>query len=317
MWGSWQMGFMHLDQYVVKHNMTAKAMWKVDDSLVLVASGDFDAQSKSLTNDLENGDGRVRGWSEGLLEDSSDYMNMISEHFYSGRTPWSTQQRIDLVSHVAQVKTMIKKKADQHRELQARMPNLKGKRIPIALDEWNYWHRDVVYGELGCVYDLADALGIAAGIHELYRQADIIPLATYAQTVNVIGCIKTSKTEAEFATTGLVLSLYRDKFGIVPLVVDNNHTPLDISASLDDDSKTLTLSLVNPQEKDVEVALSVIKADLLKEGEMYWITGEKETSFNAPGQTRQVDIQHKSGIKSADTLTVPKLSCTIFRFPLK
>jgi alpha-N-arabinofuranosidase len=317
MWGSWQMGFMHLDQYVVKHNMVAKAMWKVDDSLVLVASGDFDAQSKSLSNNLEEGDDSVRGWSEGLLEDCADNMNMISEHFYSGRTPWSTQGRIDLISHVAQVKTMIKKKADQHRELQAKMPNLKGKRIPIALDEWNYWHRDVVYGELGCVYDLADALGIAAGIHELYRQADMIPLATYAQTVNVIGCIKTSKTEAEFATTGLVLSLYRDKFGIVPLEVDNSYDPLDISASLDDDSKTLTLSIVNPQQKTVDIDLSVLNATLLKNGEVYWITGDKETAHNAPGQPRQVDIHHKTGIKTGKTLSVPELSCAIFRFPLK
>ncbi|MBN2069225.1 MAG: alpha-N-arabinofuranosidase [Opitutales bacterium] len=317
MWGTWQMGFMHLDQYVIKHNMVAKAMWEIDDSLVLVASGDFDAQSKSLSNNLENKGNRVRGWSEGLLEESADYMNMISEHFYCGRLPWNDQPRLDLLSHVAQIKTMIKKKADQHRELQAAMPSLKGKRIPIALDEWNYWHRDAVYGELGCVYDLADALGIAAGIHELYRQADIIPLATYAQTVNVIGCIKTSKTDAEFATTGLVLSLYRDKFGLVPLAVENNHDPLDISAALDDNGKVLTVSVVNPLEKDIPIDLSVLNATLVENGEIYWITGAAETAHNAPGQPRQVDIYHKDGLSPSSSLTVPKLSCAIFRFSLE
>ena len=317
MWGSWQMGYMHLDQYVIKHNMVAKAMWKVDNSLTLVGSGDFDAQSKSLTNNLEDGGNRVRGWSEGLLEDCAENMNLISEHFYCGRLPWNQQQRIDLVSHVAQIKDMIKKKADQHRNLQAKMPNLKGRIIPIALDEWNYWHRDYVYGDLGCVYDLADALGIAAGIHELYRQADMIQIATYAQTVNVIGCIKTSKTEAEFATTGLVLSLYRNKFGTIPLSVDNTHNPLDISAALDNNSKVLTLSIVNPQKKEVKVDLSVLHANLAGNEEMYWITGEKETSHNAPGQERQVDIHHKTNLKTSEALTVPALSCTIFRLPLK
>ena len=53
-----------------------------------------------------------------------------------------------------------------------------------------------VYGELGTKYFLKDALGIAAGLHEYARQSDMIFMANYTQTVNVIGCIKTSKTAA-------------------------------------------------------------------------------------------------------------------------
>ena len=99
----------------------------------------------------------------------------------------------------------IRHKAEGHRALQASLPNLHGRIVPISMDEWNYWHRDYVYGELGCVYDLADGLGVAAGLHEYFRDTDIIHMALYAQTVNVIGCIKTTKTAAEFETTGLVL----------------------------------------------------------------------------------------------------------------
>ena len=76
-----------------------------------------------------------------------------------------------------------------------------------------------VYGELGCVYDLADALGVAAGLHEYFRNSDIIQMAHYAQTVNVIGCIKTTKTDAFFDATALPLMLYRHHFGTIPVEV--------------------------------------------------------------------------------------------------
>ena len=89
----------------------------------------------------------------------------------------------------------------------------KGKDIRIALDEWNYWYGPHVYGELGTRYFLKDGLGIAAGLHEFARHSDMFFMANYAQTVNVIGAIKTTATEAELETTGLVLELYRQHFG--------------------------------------------------------------------------------------------------------
>ena len=121
--------------------------------------------------------------------------------------------KIPIAEHVGLLRDEIRKKATSHRELQAKLGRTPDKFIPIAMDEWNYWHRDYVYGELGCQYDLADALGIAAGLHEYFRNSDIIHMAHYAQTVNVIGCIKTTKTAAFFDTTALPLLLYRREFG--------------------------------------------------------------------------------------------------------
>ena len=45
-------------------------------------------------------------------------------------------------------------------------------------------------------------------------------MANYAQTVNVLGCIKTSKTAAALDTTGLVLMLYRKHFGTLPVAAE-------------------------------------------------------------------------------------------------
>ena len=64
-------------------------------------------------------------------------------------------------------------------------------------------------------------------MHEYYRQSDLIQMAHYAQTVNVIGAIKTTKTQAAFEPTGLVLKLYRQHFGVVPVEVSGSVQPLD------------------------------------------------------------------------------------------
>lgn len=87
------------------------------------------------------------------------------------------------------------------------------------------------YGELGCRYALRDALAIGTGLHEMIRNSDMVFMANYAQTVNVIGCIKTIKTDAAFATTGLALKLYRNHLGSLPVAVSGNVEPLDVAAA--------------------------------------------------------------------------------------
>ena len=142
-------------------------------------------------------------------------MDFMSEHFYCREKP-------SVYEHVRQIPDAIRRKAEAHREYRKTIgEQLKGKNIRIAMDEWNYWYGPHVFGELGTRYFLKDALGIAAGINEYARQSDIVFMANYAQTVNVIGCIKTTKTAAAFATTGLVLKLYRKHFGQIPVEVED------------------------------------------------------------------------------------------------
>ena len=90
--------------------------------------------------------------------------------------------------------TGIRKIADAHRGLSQGHPRAEaGKDIRIALDEWNFWYGGNEYGELGTRYFLQDGLGIAAALHEMFRNSDIFWMANYAQTVNVIGAIKTTQ----------------------------------------------------------------------------------------------------------------------------
>lgn len=200
----------------------------------------------------------------------------------------------------------------QHRELQPTVTQLNGQKMPIAMDEWNYWHRDYQYGELGCVYDLGDALGIASGLHEYFRQSDMIAMANYAQTVNVIGCIKTSRTEAEFATTGLVLKLYREVFGSIPLTMKADTPHYDICAAMTEDRRYLTVGIVNPTSEDLTVKLALDGGLLSSVADHYLLTGPNRASRNQPGFPREVDLSVSRNISVAQGFIVPPLSNSIF-----
>jgi alpha-N-arabinofuranosidase len=312
MFGPWQLGFMQMQHYVLKHNLFADAMWKVDPSLSLTAVGDLTTINKDYDPDQAKSG---KTCTQIMLENCADHMSILSEHFYRGRLPWTKEGQVDLLTHVGELKDSIRQKAEGHRKLQASLPNLKGRLMPITMDEWNYWHREYVYGELGCSYDLADGLGVAEGLHEYYRQSDLIHMAHYAQTVNVIGAIKTTKTQAEIETTGLVLQLYRAKFGQIPLLLPDDFGSRDVAAALTKDGKTLTLSVVNPTAEEVTVNLSASGLALAGPATRWHIAGPDAAAHNAPGQPRAVDIQENAA--TASTLTVPALSCALFALPLK
>ena len=294
MYGRWQLGHIPLIQYVRKHNRFAVAMRKVDPSITLVGVGEIIG---------------FGGWSEGMLKSCADHMEHISEHFYC-------KEKQPIPAHVAQPRERIRIKADAHRALRKKLPELKGKDIRIVLDEWNYWYGPHVYGELGTRYFLKDALGIAAGIHEMARNSDLFLMANYAQTVNVIGCIKTTKTDAAFATTGLVLKLYRQHFGVLPLTVTGVPAPLDAAAALTKDRKALTVAVVNPTMQRRTIQLNASGFTPSGTGTMWLITGANSMVYNEPGRPPQVVIREKT-IDDAAVLTAPPLSVVLYRLPAK
>ena len=313
MFGPWQLGFMQMQHYTLKNNLVVDAMRKADPTVTLTAVGDLETINKDHDPDQAKSG---KPCSRIMLEECAEHMDLLSEHFYRGRLPWTQDPRADLMTHVGMLKDSIRKKAEGHRTLQASLPNLKGRVIPIAMDEWNYWHRDYVYGELGCVYDLADGLGVAAGLHEYFRHSDLIQMAHYAQTVNVIGAIKTTRTAAELETTGLVLQLYRAHFGQIPLKLEQDFAPCDVAAALAKDGKTLTLGVMNPTEGELEIRPSLTGATASGPATRWHITGPAPTAHNTPGQPRVVDIQRTEGGVVSTGLRVPPLSCALFRIPL-
>ncbi len=292
MWGRWQLGYMRLQHYVLKHNWVVDKMREVDPDIVPIASGN------------------AGSWSEGLLKNCADHIDLIAEHFYC-------REKSGVIEHTSQIADNIKQKVEFHKELRGKLDSLKGKDIKIAMTEWNYWYGPHVFGELGTRYFHKDGLGIAKGLHEYFRHSDIIFLANYAQTVNVIGCIKASKTAAAFETTGLVLKLYRNNFGTLPVTVTGDTAPIDVSAALTEDHKVLTIGVVNPTEQERELAMDLKGAQLTGTGTLGLIAHSDPMAYNELGKEPNVVIVEKPVSGISNTLSIPPLSISLYKLAVQ
>jgi alpha-N-arabinofuranosidase len=293
MYGNWQLGHMPLSDYVRKHTQFAVAMKTVDPAIKIVAVG------------------AVGRWDETMLAEASNHMDYLSEHFYVGEKP-------GLLSHVAQAPAEVRRIAEAHRKYRQTILSLKLKEVPVALDEWNYWYGPDLYGEIGVRYFLKDALGVAAAFNEYARQSDIYFMANYAQTVNVIGAIKTSKTAAAFDTTGLVLKLYRTHFGTIPVAVEGRAEPLDVMACWRDEAKkVMTVSIVNPTKTAQTIKLDFGRLGLGKTAKLYLIAGADPQLYNEPGQPPAVAIEEQEGAPFGKKVTVPAISVSLYEIAVK
>jgi len=287
MYGDWQLGHMPLAAYVAKHREVVDAMRAVDPKVEPVAVG------------------AVGDWNRTMLAEAPAHMSLISEHLY-----W--QDKPDVREHVAQVPGKIREIAEAHRAYRRELPALADRDIKVALDEWNYWYGPYEYGELGTRYFLKDALGIAAGLHELFRDSDVFQMANYAQTVNVIGAIKTTGHAAELEPTGLALALYRRHFGTLPVRVTGAPAPLDVAAAWTADRTALTVAVVNPDPARAQaLALDVAGARLTGRGQRFVLTGSGARASNAPGRPRGVTVQETAISGSLQPVDVAPLSVTM------
>ena len=292
MFGRWQLGYMQLNHYVLKHNQVEEKMRQVDPTIKTV------------------GVGNVGDWTKGMLTSCADNMDIVSEHFYN-------QGRGDVVAHVRQIPNNVKRIADAHRQYRKELGSLKGKDIRVALDEWNYWYGPHVYGELGTRYFLKDALGIAAGLHEYFRNSDIYIMANYAQTVNVIGCIKTTKTDAGFATTALPLMLYRKEFGTIPVKVGDVDNDLDVTAALTKDKRSLTVAVVNPTWNTCKLTLDLSGKKLSGKAKTWIIAGDNPLMYNTPGEEEKVSIKEADATDLSKEVTLKPLSITMYKVSVR
>jgi alpha-N-arabinofuranosidase len=291
MFGKWQLGHMSLSHYVQKHNLFANVMRGIDPDIKLIAVG------------------AVGEWSEAMLANCANHTDLISEHFYR-------QAQNDVLQHVRQVPEAIRRIVAAHKDYRENVDALKGKDIHVAIDEWNYWYGEHVYGELGTRCFMKDALGIAAGLHEMIRNSDLVFMANYAQTVNVLGAVKTTKTAAAFEATGLVLKLYRHRFGTVPVQVTCNAHPLDVVAALTGNTEALVIAIVNPTEHPYTLSLESKGAQVAGQATRWVIAHHDPTAYNEPGKEPQVVIDERRVSRFNGKFRLPPYSVSVHEFPI-
>lgn len=262
MYGSWQHGVVPLKQYVRRHNVFARAMKKVDSNIKLVAVG-------------SSGE-----WSKGMLTHCSDTMDLLSEHFYCPPDP-------DVLTHVRNMRDAVRGKANAHLKACKEILKAEYAGIPIALDEWNYAWNDFkhVYGDYGIQYSWRYGLGAAAGLCELVKWPRVFAMANWAQTVNVLGLVKTTQRSAAFEPTALPFLLFRHQFGGLKVKTEYATEPLEAAASISTDRSMLSLAVVNPTDAWRRLAVQVEGSTTTGESEVFVVAHPDPEACNLPGVT--------------------------------
>ena len=291
MFGDWQLGHMPLAEYVKKHNRVVEAMRKVDAGVQPI------------------GVGAMGQWSEQMLTQCADFMRLISEHSY-----W--QNKPDLAAHVAQIPAQIKKVADAHREYRRKYRPSPARTSASPWTSGTIGMVPTISASSACVTSCRTASGSPPDLHEFFRNSDIYFMANYAQTVNVIGAIKTTPVSAEMETTGLVLELYRRRFGVTPVEVTGAPAPLDVAAAWTADKSALTIAVVNPTEQAQSIDLALKGAELTGKGMSWTIAGPNRFAHNEPGKPRVVDIRQEP-FGGGSQLQVPALGVAVFELSVR
>ena len=219
-------------------------------------------------------------------------------------------------------------KYEHYQEYLKRIPGLKAKPVPISLDEWAY------IGAPPNSYKVVPAYAWA--FHEMFRHSDLYQLGAFTFATAMI---TEDRTDAVLSPTGLLFKMYREHFGTIPVEVSGNSPqpkpiypaggdqpavnpgsntyPLDVSAALSEDRKTLTFAVLNPSDSEQQLKLSIAGAKLASQGHLWRMAPSSVDATITLGQKPGVEIQEQVLTSAPETMSVPPFSVNIYSFPVK
>ncbi len=340
MYGEWQLGHMYIDHFVIKHNMFAEAMKKVDPSIELVASGAtvFEASTTArdhrlpLPSRLPYEYGSISDWSGNLLAHCSENFNYLSEHLYPVLDSYFDVDAQRFVrtddpveDQIRRLPNRVRATVEAYDEYMRRMPELKDKHIKIAIDEWAGGHGGFMR-----------ALIVAEGLQEMFRHTDVITMGAYTA---FNAALNHDGNDSVLSGVGLTFKLYRQHFGTIPVEVGGNSPqkelkgtydvdkphvssgsdtyPLDVAAALTADHKKLTVAVVNPMSTAQEVHFAVIGVQLQGTGTMRRMAAANMNDDNHPGKDPVLEVRQTPVTEQPTTLAVPPLSISLYELDMK
>ena len=308
MFGDWQLGNVAVEQYRLRHDAFAAIMKGKDPSIRII------------------GVGAPGAWNNGMVA-SASRMDWLSEHYYQERGFRVPFTKADLDAYgrsfpgyTAVMAADLAKLVDAFRDWQKKAGTA-GAAVKLAIDEWGIvreWNSAPDGPGIGAYehyYPLGDALAVARGLHEILRSADVCTMANWAQTVNVIGLIKTSRTAASMDPAGLVLQLYRRWFGDVLVPVKSAAgAPVDIVASKSKDGNALAIALVNPSVTETHrIRLDLPGSRRYAAVRVFRIQGPGIGAINIPGNPPAVTLKELPKSAWRGRLVLPPHSITLVR----
>ena len=342
-WGDYQMGSMPLPQFELKHNLFAKEMRKVDPSIKLIAGG-------AMPDVMEGADQarRINGqyvpdylsaadWTGQMLLNCLDNIDMVSEHYYASgnqHTDMKLQKKAPIDPPLSFIEwqrapaVQVRAKYEHYQEYLKRIPALRAKPVPIAIDEWAY------FGGGPNSYKTVPAYAWA--FHEMFRHSDIFQLGAFTFATAMIS---SNRTEAILNPTGMLFKMYRDHFGAIPVAVTGDSPqpkpvfpaggdqpainpgsdtyPLDVSAALSEDRKTLTIAVLNPSDAKQSMKLAINGVQLGSKGTLWQMAPASVNAVVAVGKKPEVSVDEHALGSLPETIEAPPFSVNIYAYPVQ
>ncbi len=342
-WGDYQMGSMSLPQFELKHNLFAREMRKVDPSIKLIAGG-------AMPDVMEGADQarRINGqyvpdylsaadWTGQMLLNCLDNIDMVSEHYYASgdqHTDMKLQKKVPISPPLSFIEwqrapaVQVRAKYEHYQEYLKRIPALRAKPVPIAIDEWAY------FGGRPNSYKTVPAYAWA--FHEMFRHSDVFQMGalTFATAT-----MSSNRTEAILNPTGMLFKMYRDHFGVIPVEVSGNSPqpkptfpaggdqpavnpgsdtyPLDVSAALSEDRKTLSIAVLNPSDAEQSIQIAVNGTKLASAGQLWRMAPDSIDATVQVDKKPEVQVEEQAVGALPETITVRPFSVNIYSYPVR
>ena len=342
-WGDYQMGSMSLPQFELKHNLFAKEMRKVDPSIKLIAGG-------AMPDVMEGADQarRINGqyvpdylstadWTGQMLLNCLDNIDMVSEHYYASgtqHTDMKLQKKVPIDPPLSFIEwqrapaVQVRAKYEHYQEYLKRIPALRAKPVPIAIDEWAY------FGGGPNTYKIVPAYAWA--FHEMFRHSDVFQMGalTFATAT-----MSSNRTEAILNPTGMLFKMYRDHFGVIPVEVTGDSPqpkptfpaggdqpavnpgsdtyPLDVSAAFSEDRKTLSIAVLNPSDSEQSIGIAINGVKLASAGKLWRMAPGSIDATVQVDKKPQVQVEEQTLGALPNTITVRPFSVNIYSYPVQ
>lgn len=170
----------------------------------------------------------------------------------------------------------------------------------------------------------------------MFRHSDLYQLGAFTFATSMMS---ESRTDAVLNPTGLLFKMYRDHFGTTPVEVSGNSPqpkpiypaggdqpavnpgsdtyPLDVSAALSEDRKTLALAVLNPSDSEQHLKLSINGAKLSSQGHLWRMAPSSVDATITVGQKPEVEVEEQGLTFVPDALSVPPFSVNIYSFAVR
>jgi alpha-N-arabinofuranosidase len=339
MYGQWQLGHMSIDHYILKHNYFVDEMKAVDPTIKIIGCGanPFETSTTArhhkypIPGPLPYEFGSDADWTGKLLAGAKG-LDYVAEHLYpvTNMAFDAEQQKFiatddPIIDQARRVPNRIKAIAESWDRYVEMMPELKNSDITFALDEWTG-------GGWGSGF--LRTLCAAEGMHEIFRQADVITMGGYTA---ITSTVRFNDTDATYTAIGLMFDIFEAHHGNIALTVSGNSPqkevkgtkgvdkpfetsgsptyPLDVMATKDANGAFITVSIINPTDQNKE--LTVEGLPNIGNVEAYKIIPPELMSMNMPGEEPVIEVTEEQLKRAPKSIQVAPYEISMYKFYVK